>query len=59
MTRTEKELIEALAVVQKSYMDLAYERASQGDVFAVAKAVSRSNEAGRRLDKLNHNRWVA
>lgn len=59
MTQSEKDLIEALGVVQKAYMDLAYERAKQGDVFAVAKAVNRSNEAGKRLDKLSYHRWVA
>jgi len=59
MSRAEKQVIEALAKVQQAYLALAHERANEGDIFAVAKAVQRSNEAGSRLDKLSHRRWVA
>lgn len=58
-SRIEKDLINILAAAQQLYLDLAQERAKQGDVFAVAKAVDRANEAGRRLDKLRQNRWIA
>ena len=59
MTPAEKELLDALEKTQQAYVDLAYERAKQGDIFAVAKAVERSNEAGRRLDKMKLHRWIA
>lgn len=59
MSLAEKKLLDALEAIQKAYMDVAFDRAKEGDVFAVAKAVERSNEAGRRWEKLKHNRWIA
>lgn len=59
MTTVETDLLNALEATQKAYLALAYERAKQGDVYSVARAVTRSNEAGRRLEKMMHNRWVS
>ena len=59
MTLAEKKLLQLLEQTQSAYMDLAFERAKEGDVFAVAKAVQRSQEVVRRYEKLKHDRWVA
>ena len=59
MNHNEKVLLAALEMTQRAYLDVAFERAKEGDVFAVAKAVERSNEAGRRWEKLKQSRWIS